>query len=45
MVETGVMGMGEALIHSNDELNHNTVQNIETVNDVNESSKLKRRRD
>ncbi len=42
MVETGVMGMGEALIHSNNELNHNIIQSIEIVNDVNESSKLKR---
>jgi ribosomal protein L5 len=44
MVEVGMMGMGEALVHSNNELSHNTVQNIEMVNGVNELSKLKRRR-
>jgi hypothetical protein len=38
------MGMGKALVHSNNELNHNIVQNIHMVNDVNESSKLKRRK-
>jgi hypothetical protein len=44
MVEIRVMGMEEALSHSDNELSHNTVQSIETMNDVNESSKLKRRR-
>lgn len=36
MVEVGMMGMGEALVHSNNELSHNTVENIEIVNGVNE---------
>jgi hypothetical protein len=36
MVETRVMGMGEVLIHSNNELSHDIVQSIETMNDVNE---------
>lgn len=31
MVEIGVTGMGEALVHSDNELNHNNVQNIEMV--------------
>jgi hypothetical protein len=44
MVEVGMMGMGEALVHSNNELSHNTVENIEMVNGVNELCKLKRRR-
>jgi hypothetical protein len=44
MVETKVMGMGDDLIHYNNELSHNIVQNIKIMNDVNESSKLKRRR-
>jgi hypothetical protein len=44
MVEVGMMGMGETLVHSNNELSHNIVQNIEMVNGVNELSKLKRRR-
>ncbi len=44
MVEAGVMGMGEALVHFDNELSHNNNQNIEMVNDVNELSKLKRRK-
>jgi hypothetical protein len=44
MVEIGMMGMGKALIHYDNELSHNIVQCIEIVNDVNESRKLKRKR-
>ncbi len=44
MVEARMMGMGEALVHSDNELSCKIVQNIEMVNDVNELSKLKRRR-
>jgi hypothetical protein len=44
MVKAGMMGMGEALVHFDNELSHNIVQNIEMVNDVNELSKLKKRK-